>query len=1700
MAYIDNYIVKIINEEEIGTGFLYFPSLVSDVVYVVTARHVLVGENEIAVPENMQIHFFDSGRTVFRVSQNDAIILGGNNESEDIAIIICPKTAVPASLDVKHAPKLIALTGKEKTCFITGLPKVVDNNSQRSLLKVEILPDKDFEQQIQLEIADPISSQYNAGILLEGYSGSPLFLESESKYFIFGIFSGYEGNTKRVLGVDFSAINKQLVLFQQRELQLGTVETDREVLRDLANLRANSTRVLHRIKTQIGKIILPRINAAKELTDLILAKPFVLVWGDPGVGKSALTKQCISEMITEFEVIALQGEQLDKNSLREIFLEPSIALTGDFEKLLDSSGIKSNKILLIDSIEKLLETSNADTIIDFFALLKRRTDLKIVLTCRSYAVEQLQIRFLHHFPIFESYRVLPLSDDELDHVCVDYPAITALLSKDSLKKILQIPFNVDKATLIGNEIIQAGITSEMGFKKIAWEYIIENKEKEVDPAIRRNRGHLFQTIALERAVQMVPYVVLQGTVDHAILHQLLKDNLIEESPTVSDRFAVTHDIYEDWALTRFVEANYQDVLGAGEAISTFFSALGYAPAIRRAFRIWISEKIQNIDHNYQLLLRRILREKEIWQYWKDEVIIAVMQSAYSSSFLENAGQTLFEDDCYLFKRCLLLLKVGCQQPDLSYLPYLKEEEKSSVYTSSFLKPEGAGWASMVNFIHEKLDGLTTKYQLIIPFLLQWGKIINVNKQLPKESKNAGLIILAYLQDYRKSLESEEPEHAKDLTDILVLLFKLTKEVKAEVKQFVDSVQDLNRSEVHYKLSDLADKVADVLLSWSDSAETSKELPDVVISLAEKKWFYYPPSPEQLKEMLKDTPFKSIPRGLDTEEEFGVVSGFSRDYFPASAFQTPIGHLLKYAPGKTLRYIIKLFNHSVTQFRQSDFLVEGAIFMQPDERIEGEYQLPDGTVVTQYGTLALWLMYRGTYITTPNLLRSVLMALETWLLQLAKFVESDKKNQFPHIREILNDAIDLLLRESKSVSTSAVLISVASAHPDVVIEKVMPLLRVKQFYKWDLVRALHERDALAPYGSGKNAALLQNERIHARELPHRKIHMEGLVLQLSFSKFQGEIIELLDRFYQEAGQEEDWKFALNRMDRRKLEVIGEVENGFLVKTKIDEELKPVADKTHAMIDEIAPLSAASNWAMRKIKGETVDEDHYATWEKHFNHVSNASPQTRQVKVYNNPGAIAAIGIRDFFESLNETQLNWCIDQIFSIVDYEIKNIGKPFNLDSDPPFGALELEAALVALVELTYKLTGEYSIKAKEDLFICLVFLENKLEREEMVNKFKSDLWTHAPGFAFSCVMGLIDYSRISHLLTRIIHAYRVQSHSKDPAEKGKGFKKYWQRILRLLRVRILRKPEKEDRLHVMITEYDDRLRSIIGHVINGTIKLEVDGLDTSLISSYYLMEALLLISEKTTNEDLHTYYSYILNFVGNNLDSKDRFDNDKIHYETLQKFENHFAKYLLVLPPEIAIEKLNQLLDLPLSENRRYRRSGSAFVNGCLELVLTFAIEDEKLLPSFWNLWNHLFSKTLESTSGYFSAILLLDYSYWGKDEKNWKGIKGRRHFFEQLINHSGTLRTTAKLLSGVGYSELMPDGILWLASLLKSQTLEDKNEIYYLERLTTRILYDPKVRSAIRNNAELRNSFITILDALIDQSSASAFLIREDFIALSK
>ena len=92
---------------------------------------------------------------------------------------------------------------------------------------------------------------------------------------------------------------------------------------------------------------------------------------------------------------------------------------------------------------------------------------------------------------------------------------------------------------------------------------------------------------------------------------------------------------------------------------------------------------------------------------------------------------------------------------------------------------------------------------------------------------------------------------------------------------------------------------------------------------------------------------------------------------------------------------------------------------------------DGSVQKQWANTRYWDTYRGT-TRSPYSLQSAMMALEKWLLELAK--------QYP---TVLDEFLLKLLKRSESVAITAVVTATVAAFPFLCIETVKVLLRSRE---------------------------------------------------------------------------------------------------------------------------------------------------------------------------------------------------------------------------------------------------------------------------------------------------------------------------------------------------------------------------------------------------------------------------------------------------------------------------------------------------------------------------------------------------------------------------------------------------------------------------------------------------------------------------------
>ena len=759
----------------------------------------------------------------------------------------------------------------------------------------------------------------------------------------------------------------------------------------------------------------------------------------------------------------------------------------------------------------------------------------------------------------------------------------------------------------------------------------------------------------------------------------------------------------------------------------------------------------------------------------------------------------------------------------------------------------------------------------------------------------------------------------------------------------------------------------------------------------------------------------------------------------------------------------------------------------DPRVKVSYQIDNDTTVTQNGSSTLWMVYRGGRVATPNLLQSVLQALEKYMLELADLASKDTDNKYPNVRNVLFGITRELLTRSHTVSTTAVVVSVGTAYYSLMADYILPLLRVKEFYFWDWARFSHERHVLNPISSKYYAQTIWEENNRSNQLPHRKQMLRYVVMNLSLSSHREQIESILDNFYSLNDPDENWRFMLNAMDYRKLRVVKEVENGVMVEPALDPDLQEIADRNEPQQRELEEIQNANHWALQRFKDDETKcmPNEFETWEGNFNTAFRIDITHPQAKLFNHPALLGFLGLRDFYPRLTDEQMDKSINRVFSLIDRDLKRSRNPYDPDLNSPFTTIERDAAYQALVEIILNASGQTQATARELCLWSLLLLNKDLEKDKLVKDIKQRL----PALAGTYVAGISEYARGHTVRTRI---QRIAQFNNWLPRSGYGgllyllhalFKQGWKHSKAGWHAwQLLRAEEKSN---------DQLLRNFR----SGNSKMSLDEDLTKNASPYLLVLGLNVIRPDTSDPSLIDFAQWMLRYIFTHIDTESGWGQERIHYEQLQQCEKIFAEFVLEQPSNISVSFLDELIDGYLT-NKDHSRKRFDFVDRTLKEMTSICKAEH--VERFWVLWERAYSKLSASGNRRLLGTIMLDYQFWFHVKTDWPPIKNKSKFFEKVTTSEKSLvKETAKLLAGLGFPELLPHGINWLWKQVQENGIDGKDEFDYTENLATAVFYDPRIRSIIQGDLTLRESYIGLLDRLIEKSSPSAYLIREDVIS---
>ena len=207
---------------------------------------------------------------------------------------------------------------------------------------------------------------------------------------------------------------------------------------------------------------------------------------------------------------------------------------------------------------------------------------------------------------------------------------------------------------------------------------------------------------------------------------------------------------EDWALEQYIEDAYRK---HSRNLSDFLDEIGHEPAINRAFRLWLHQKLR-YGENVNEIVYSILNNQDIQRYWQDETIAAVLQGDNPDEFLELLKDQLFLDDGELLKRFCFILRIACQTPDQRIIPR-GNDSKEIIIDTLFLKPYGQGWEALICFLLENKELLSPVLTPHVTALLNdWTSVLHLDEPLPSPAREAGLLALHLLDDLKESYRDD----------------------------------------------------------------------------------------------------------------------------------------------------------------------------------------------------------------------------------------------------------------------------------------------------------------------------------------------------------------------------------------------------------------------------------------------------------------------------------------------------------------------------------------------------------------------------------------------------------------------------------------------------------------------------------------------------------------------------------------------------------------------------------------------------------------------------------------------------------------------------------------------------------------------------------------------------------------------------------
>jgi hypothetical protein len=1437
---------------------------------------------------------------------------------------------------------------------------------------------------------------------------------------------------------------------RQRHSSFGSNENQA-----LRALRDHSTFIVDGIRSTIGdKFHLRRGRLVQKVIEQLESTQVVLVSGPAGSGKSGIAKDVLGILAQDHFAFSFRAEEFAHPHFDETLQKNQIPATAALlGAILASQG---RKVLLVESVERLLEASTRDAFTDLLTLVIRDKSWRLVLTCRDYSADLVRTCFLESANIGHSVVIVPeLSDEELEEVKATYPTLVRPLADAALRRLLRNPYILDKALQIPWSEKRPLPQSEREFRSLFWQRIVRINDH-IAGGMPRRRDETFVQIALRRARELTMFASCDH-LDAEVVDALRGDSLVVSSPHSNVMVAPAHDILEDWAILQWIDEQHAMHEGSMLELST---SIGTYPAVRRTYRKWVSELVERDTETANRVFEAIVHEGGLPAQFRDDTLVSLLRSSASAAFLAGHSTELFANDKQLLRRVIHLLRVAC----VTTPTWL---DSTATQGSLFNIPDAPSWAYVLALVHRNLElFISDDCELLLGFIEDWARGVSPQNPYP-EGADSAVVIAYWLLPNFDDYDSEKLRKRS-----LKVIAKVPNVDRAHFTALLQGTRDEDERDR------LSEEFREIIFEDVEGNPAARDIPEVIIPAAKN---YLLESEDGFRQHQG---FYS-PIGL--ESLFGIKY-IRIQFFPPSAYRGPFLNLLRAHPRIGLDFFIAVFNHSIDWYAHP---------RMKDDAVEPPFQLlltfADGTAKNQWYNARLWNMYRG-FSVGPYVLQSLLMALERWLLEYADARPGE-----------LDDILLNILHKSDSAALTAVVASVATAFPHSAGETLLVLLRSKVYILLDRGRLAMEFNPVSrirglSFRNDPNNVFYEEERKESDALPQRHRDLEIAISNLQLGPLAPRVHEILDRYRHEMPpveqQNEDdriWRLAMHRMDLRQYDIAedsSEVPNapeGHISPEKdhkyirlepkdLEPDVKEMVDKNTTQLHAVGNRNALLVWGMKifnKEESSTYDPTH---WRQMLQLARAADVGDESLTEYDlgrgGDSYVAVVCVRDHWEDMSQEERYWCVEVICSEVERE-GDRWEPlarmqlFSMSSDRP-------CAWVVPLLLGKELDDEARSKVCRSLVVAMTHAINEVH-SYAASGIGQHLWIIDRKLALRCTNALA--------MEAMFVQKTFNTEIGKPMSKRRQINEIETEAASIIRQRFFESGgipddacQKFDPTQWFGAEYNIDILTILGQARNESVAVAAfEQLGHTLVKWW------------DEDDDRRRDRSH---------------DRPERNYETESKLTTLLENFLLKTTPMDAAMIIKPIVDaIDRHPDKIY-------------WILMGLIGNEDQQPNteiFWSLWKLFADKVLhaawleridhEHTIGKEMVSAIFLGSWWNEDVRHWKSLEGHagniHALFDALPASSTVMDDYLRFLYYIG-GESLPEAFNRIASRLQEgdakQMLRKGNTVFLLEVLLQRYVYGRP--QELKRQDNLRKSVLFLLDVLVEHGSSAAFRMRDDFV----